>query len=84
MTMYVSLRSTRRRHRLTATDYLLLARVSRNVEARPFLKPAAHPGSCRYLEREVLIHYTYSNIVLLRPTMAFLLQQTPDLRIIQV
>ena len=32
----------------------------------------------RYLEREILPHYKNSHIVLLRPSMSFLLGQTPD------
>ncbi|KAL1956095.1 hypothetical protein VTO42DRAFT_7614 [Malbranchea cinnamomea] len=31
-----------------------------------------------YLEREYLVHYKTSHIVLLRPSMSFLLSQTPD------
>lgn len=34
--------------------------------------------SCRYLEREQLTQYPSSHIVLLRPSMAFMLMQTPD------
>src|SRR5690348_7558210 len=36
--------------------------------------------SSRYLEREFLINYPSSNIVLLRPSMSFMLLQTPDPR----
>lgn len=36
--------------------------------------------SSRYLEREFLVNYPSSNIVLLRPSMSFMLLQTPDPR----
>jgi sentrin-specific protease 8 len=48
----------------------------------PTVKDAAGCGASltyfRYLEHEYLTAYKYSNIVLLRPSIAFLLMQTPD------
>lgn len=38
----------------------------------------------RYLEREYLTNFKHSRIVLLRPTMSFMLMQTPDPRTIKV
>jgi sentrin-specific protease 8 len=42
----------------------------------PTVNPQAN--TARYLEREQLSQYPSSNIVLLRPSMAFMLMQTPD------
>jgi sentrin-specific protease 8 len=42
----------------------------------PTVNPQANMA--RYLEREQLSQYPSSNIVLLRPSMAFMLMQTPD------
>jgi hypothetical protein len=41
-------------------------------------------GRCRYLEHHFLATYLYSHIVLLRPSMVFLLMQTPDPTTIKV
>ncbi len=46
--------------------------------------PDQSPGEYRYLEREYLTNYRHSHIVLLRPTMSFMLMQTPDPRTIKV
>jgi sentrin-specific protease 8 len=40
--------------------------------------PRLHTNNPRYLERESLSKYPSSHIVLLRPSMAFMLMQTPD------
>ena len=55
-------------------DYCILGRV------RPFIIQPHYPTNTmpRYLEREHLSKYTNSHIVLLRPSMAFMLMQTPD------
>lgn len=41
-------------------------------------------GCYRYLEREFLTGYKNSKIVLLRPTMSFMLAQTADSRTLKV
>lgn len=47
---------------------------------RTLASPTYTTNSSRYLEREYLVHYKTSEIVLLRPSMSFLLSQTPDPR----
>lgn len=42
------------------------------------------PDLIRYLEHEFLASYKHSNIILLRPSMAMMLMQTPDPNTIKV
>ncbi|KAL2759030.1 hypothetical protein ACRALDRAFT_2026428 [Sodiomyces alcalophilus JCM 7366] len=42
--------------------------------------PEPQPNHCRYLEREILPKYPQARIILLRPSMTFLLMKEPDIR----
>ena len=60
-----------------STDNFILGRVRRTYQ-KSIGRSANFFDLCRYLEWEFLIHYKASNIILLRPSMSFLLLQTPD------
>lgn len=61
-------------HMLTRfADHCILGRV-----LHPLLLPCRILTNPRYLEREELRRFPSSHIVLLRPSMAFMLMQTPD------
>ena len=68
-------------------DHCVLGRVCHvrlERRSKPIEQGADGTWLIRYLEHEFMTSYKYSNIVLLRPSMAMMLMQTPDPRTIKV
>jgi hypothetical protein len=57
--------------------------MSKQSTTAKYCSVGTDAGHCRYLEHEFLTSYKHSNIVLLRPSMAMMLMQTPDPRTIK-